>query len=231
MTEYRSPLIDPITRTLSNLAIIEERYDCETEQGLNLDQRTAFEVTELLNSFLSVLAHPWEKLFRRNKLAAVRIPSDEYRDLGFPSIQPVLDDNTTRPTTLSKLLRFLRNGIAHGNIEFYTRKQLYDFYGIVTPRDEIANDDDIAGAVIWNIVDKTYTPPSTDDKHSYSFRDLAIAVTVDDMRAILTALSRMSGNPEYREKQSNRISAKETISKNAALDALLTRLRQEGKHP
>ncbi|HOB54026.1 MAG TPA: HEPN family nuclease [Acidobacteriota bacterium] len=72
-----------------------------------------YEVTQLVNSFLGALAHPWEKYQR--ELTAISLES-AYEN-GWPQVAP-LDPFDENPVTLGDLIRLMRNGIAHGNIDF-----------------------------------------------------------------------------------------------------------------
>lgn len=90
-------------RTMFNLRFIQEK------RGPN----GPYEVTQLVNSFLGALAHPWEKYKR--ELAA--IPLASAFENGWPRVSP-LDPSNEDPATLGDLIRLIRNGIAHGNIEF-----------------------------------------------------------------------------------------------------------------
>jgi len=90
-------------RTMFNLRFIQEK---RSPTG-------PYEVTQLVNSFLGALAHPWEK-YKRD-LAA--IPLSEAFENGWPRVAP-LDPSDENPVTLGDLIRLMRNGIAHGNIDF-----------------------------------------------------------------------------------------------------------------
>jgi len=97
------PVLDIMRRTIANLDFI------------NHHASTAgpFEVTQLINSFLGALAHPWENL--RSDLDAITI--EKSRQDGWPI--PMPERKTERsPKTLGDFIRLLRNGLAHGNISF-----------------------------------------------------------------------------------------------------------------
>jgi hypothetical protein len=86
-----------------NLKFIEDR---KTKNG-------PYEVTQLINSFLGALAHPWE-IFKE-ELKSVSLAEAESQ--GWPIIiKEYQQDNN--PKNLGDLLRLIRNGLAHGNIEF-----------------------------------------------------------------------------------------------------------------
>jgi hypothetical protein len=97
------PVLDIMRRTMANLEFVEAR------SGPN----GPYEVTQLMNSFLGALAHPWEAMC--NDLNA--LPLSEAAKRGWPEIgkeRPTDED----PTSVGELIRLLRNGVAHGNVEF-----------------------------------------------------------------------------------------------------------------
>jgi hypothetical protein len=72
-----------------------------------------YEVTQLLNSFLGALAHPWEKY--QIELCAKSLT--EAAEIGWPRISK--ERRTDRDSTsLGDLVGLMRNAIAHGNVEF-----------------------------------------------------------------------------------------------------------------
>ena len=97
------PVRDVMRRTMFNLRLIDDQA---TKNG-------PYEVTQLVNSFLGALAHPWE-LFKK-ELESITL-SDAINQ-GWPEI---VKERTTdcNPKNLGDLLRFMRNGIAHGNLVF-----------------------------------------------------------------------------------------------------------------
>lgn len=70
-----------------------------------------YETTQLINSFLCALAHPWEEM----KADLMAVPLGHIEALGWPAL--VSDRGETEPTSLGHAIRLLRNGMAHGNIE------------------------------------------------------------------------------------------------------------------
>src|SRR5579871_6775096 len=97
------PILDIMRRTMANLEFIEQRAKPDGP----------FEVTQLINSFLGALAHPWEML--RNELNVTLIEQAERQGWPIPRAEQTTDQ---APTTLGDLIRLMRNGIAHGNISF-----------------------------------------------------------------------------------------------------------------
>ena len=94
-------LYDIMMRTVYNLKYIEE----------NKDSNGPYETTQLLNSFIGAVAHPWEKY--KQELNAITL--DEAQVRGWPIIEKERPDDKD-PENLGDLIRLMRNGIAHGNI-------------------------------------------------------------------------------------------------------------------
>ena len=97
------PVRDVMRRTMFNLHFIEEH---QAPDG-------PFEVTQLVNSFLGALAHPWEHF--RKELEQITLSEAEAQ--GWPGIYQERDTDKA-PDSLGDLLRLMRNSIAHGNITF-----------------------------------------------------------------------------------------------------------------
>ena len=97
------PVVEMMRRTLASLEFIERHM---TDAG-------PYEVTQLVNSFLGALAHPWERL--RDDLN--RMPLTDAALLGWPELRKDLPDDVD-PTSLGNLLYLVRNAFAHGNVEF-----------------------------------------------------------------------------------------------------------------
>jgi HEPN pEK499 p136 len=92
-----------LANSADNLQFVEERA------GAN----GPYEVTQLINSFLGALAHPWERY--KDDLTTMSLVMAH--DAGWPAI--VKDRPTDRdPESLGCLVRLVRNALAHGNIEF-----------------------------------------------------------------------------------------------------------------
>jgi hypothetical protein len=103
MVTPRNPLLDIMHRTMENLKFVKRHATA----------RGPYEVTQLINSFLGALAHPWETLQPHFKSISI---SDAEKS-GWPSIRKELSTDHD-PQSLADLIGFIRNGIAHGNIEF-----------------------------------------------------------------------------------------------------------------
>jgi len=106
LMEYHKEFIkDFAERTKANLEFIEGR----AKRG-----DTVFEVTQLINSTLGLLVFPKEQYMRK-------IPDTSLAELeeqGWPRIKVV--EGKLPEDNLQQLMRYLRNGIAHCNIEFYS---------------------------------------------------------------------------------------------------------------
>jgi hypothetical protein len=97
------PVLDIMHRTMCNLEFLERHAALDGP----------FEVTQLINSFLGALAHPWETL--KSELNSISIVDAKSQGWPIPEREVVSDK---APTTLGELIRLLRNGLAHGHISF-----------------------------------------------------------------------------------------------------------------
>jgi HEPN family protein len=97
------PLLDIMRRSMANLAFVEAHAGPEG----------AYEVTQLVNTFLGALAHPFEAV--RDDLMSLSLAKAEA--LGWPKIERERPTDN-EPESLGDLIRLLRNGFAHGNLEF-----------------------------------------------------------------------------------------------------------------
>lgn len=97
------PVYDIMHRTMDNLRYIEADA---TPNG-------PYEVTQLINSFLGALAHPWEKYKPQLKNMSLA----KARECGWPEFKKGCTEDHD-PTSLEDLLRLIRNAFAHGNILF-----------------------------------------------------------------------------------------------------------------
>jgi hypothetical protein len=96
------PTRDIMRRTMANLEFIEHHAT---------KQHGPYEVTQLINSFLGALAHPWERF--RDGIEEMPLTASG----GWPPL-PKEPPTDTEPRSIGEALRLLRNGIAHGNIDF-----------------------------------------------------------------------------------------------------------------
>jgi hypothetical protein len=106
MTEMKYPVLDMVSRTMQNLYIIENR---------DVPADDKWEVTQLINSFLGVVAYPWETW--ETELRDIRLDSLEGKR--WPRLAP-LDSRDTACESVGDLVRLVRNAFAHGNINFHT---------------------------------------------------------------------------------------------------------------
>lgn len=113
-------------RTRQNLKMIEE-LAASNQPNSNHD---VFEVTQLINSMLGLLVFPQQEYF----LHIPETPLEDIKSAGWPI--PQVCGGFPQVSDLRMLMRYLRNAIAHFNIEFIA--------------DENKN---IAGLRVWN------TPP------------------------------------------------------------------------
>lgn len=97
------PVLDIMRRTMRNLSFIETHA---SETG-------PFEVTQLINSFMGAMAHPWEQL----KTELVSISIDDATRQGWPQVSKEMACHQ-EPQFLGDLIRLIRNAIAHGNITY-----------------------------------------------------------------------------------------------------------------
>ncbi len=97
------PLLDVMRRSMANLAFVEA----------HAGPPGPYEVTQLVNTSLGALAHPFEAM-RHNLMS---LPLAEAAALGPPRIDRERPGDS-EPTSLGDLIRLLRNGFDHGNLEF-----------------------------------------------------------------------------------------------------------------
>ena len=97
-------ILDIMRRTMANLEFVQAHA---TSAG-------PYEVTQLINSFLGAMAHPWEHL--REELDAITI--DAAVSVGWPELHKERSSDRD-PASLGDLIRLLRTGIAHGNLTFH----------------------------------------------------------------------------------------------------------------
>ena len=101
--EYEDVIRDFSERTKKNLKAIQHLH----AQGVEV-----YETTQLINSMLGLLVFPREEFINR----IPRAPFEDLARAGWPS--PRVRDGFAQPRDLRELIRYLRNAIAHFNIEF-----------------------------------------------------------------------------------------------------------------
>lgn len=106
---YEDLLKDFTERTKRNLEVIEELHKTGKE---------VYEVTQLVNSCLGLLVFPKEQFIEK----IPETPLDQLEKEGWPV--PKLTGNFPQAENLRQLIRYLRNAIAHFNIEFIGDKEI-----------------------------------------------------------------------------------------------------------
>jgi hypothetical protein len=137
--EHDDPVLASIAnRTLANLTRIELIDREEADRGVDMAQRSVYPVTQLINSLLGLIVFPKEEYSR----AISDRPLTKLYQEGWPTLEishPNPRCIATRPrsedqmrceqnhsgcTTLHQLIRVLRNGVSHFNIEFQNHEPL-----------------------------------------------------------------------------------------------------------
>ncbi len=132
---YQNLVLDFVNRTKANLEIIERLAEKEAHlfvknstSEIELEEVEAYEITQLVNSMLGLIVFPQQRYFNH----IPQTPLSELERLGWP--KPLISGELPSDLkTLKDLMRYIRNSIAHFNIEFQS-------------------DDDhrITGIKIWN---------------------------------------------------------------------------------
>jgi len=112
MTAYKDVVRDFIGRTRRNLDLVREHAEAEGAHGVADEDRRAFEVTQLVNSMLGLLVFPQQKYFN----AIPRTPLADLAGDGWPQVRAV--EGFPDVADLREMMRYLRNAVAHFNIEF-----------------------------------------------------------------------------------------------------------------
>lgn len=112
MTAYKDVVLDFIRRTRRNLELVREHAEAEDAGGISDEERRAFEVTQLVNSMLGLLVFPQQKCFN----AIPMTPLAELEQNGWPSLRAV--EGHQDVADLRQMMTYMRNAVAHSNIEF-----------------------------------------------------------------------------------------------------------------
>ena len=154
-----------------------------------------FEVTEVIIWFLGVFAHAWDHLLDKEILEREPITSPSFRQCGFPAFPCLaVEGEPFEIASIFDLLRVVRNGMAHGNMELLDRHQLRRLRQIgPLPR---IKEGEIAGIKLWNRNDAGRITWCT-------------ALSVFELRDALTAMMRLCEKrslwkPEVRALQDQR---------------------------
>lgn len=102
---YNNLVIDFIQRTKDNLEYIERAHTLEPSAQV-------YEVTQLINSLLGLIVFPKEQYFHH-------IPATPLQELVAKGWRvPNVSGNFDQVKNLRQLMQYLRNAIAHSNVEF-----------------------------------------------------------------------------------------------------------------
>jgi hypothetical protein len=146
--------IATMRRTMFNLEFIDKRC---SDQG-------PYETTQLVNSFLGALAHPWERL--RTDLDQISL--DEAHKRGWPKIVKT-QTSDKEPKNLGQLIAWTRHAFAHGNVNYYA-----DAKGVIDTV-EFWNEKDLKNGKrrIWG------TRLNVEDLRAYLEGFVALAIEID----------------------------------------------------
>lgn len=110
--EYQHVIRDFAERTRQNLDYIERSVEGGEE---------VYDITQLVNSMLGLLVFPQQRYFNN----IPKTPLKDLREDGWPDVQVIGDFQA--PKDLRLFMRYLRNAIAHFNIEFIAdeKRQLH----------------------------------------------------------------------------------------------------------
>jgi hypothetical protein len=103
--EYKNLVRDFVLRTRKNLEFVEATIQADPDAQV-------YEVTQLVNSLLGLIIFPKERYFEH----IPEISIDELKRIGWEI--PKVTGNFNQVRDLRQLMRYLRNSIAHSNLEF-----------------------------------------------------------------------------------------------------------------
>lgn len=174
MTSPEQQDIDLIRRTLDNLDFIEQYKE----------RNGPWEVTQTVNSFLSIIAHPRERLLDPEAIKWLTLTDSKVTCAGLPSFASSWKYDSEQPRTLAQLLRLLRNGIAHGNVDLLDRRELETLRPDAKFNAPL-NYDDVAGIEIWNAdngKNRTWGTVLTVEELGQALRGFATLALDEDLR-------------------------------------------------
>ncbi|MDQ3539820.1 MAG: HEPN family nuclease [Chloroflexota bacterium] len=218
--------IDLVVRTLKNLTFIyantapsikQPCFGLLNNDGTQSDEQIAktlskadgsrvWEVTQIINSFLGIVAHPRERLLDTKKIKWMSLTHPKVVKAGVPAMTSSWEFDSEEPRTLAQLLRLLRNGIAHGNIELLGVRELVNYRKDFRP-DPGFDPTEIAGIEIWN----------SDNNQN---RTWGTVLTVDELAAALNGFALLALDPDL---HSSNQAPKNGGRKDPPPDALLER--------
>lgn len=120
---YQNLVKDFALRTRDNLNALRELKNSHPNVKV-------FEVTQLINSMLGLLVLPQQRCFQAISERSISDMSKE----GWPT--PKVEGKYRQVTGLRQFLRYLRNAIAHFNVEF-----------------RVSTEGQINGLVVWNVLE------------------------------------------------------------------------------
>lgn len=106
--EADEKLQEVMRRTMCNLRFIKE----------HAARGGPFEVVQLVNSFAGAMVHPWENMKRLDSLGLRWLSLAQARERGWPVLEKEPGNNYQDPANYGQMLQWIRNGFAHGNVEF-----------------------------------------------------------------------------------------------------------------
>ena len=116
MTEFHDPVVDRMKRTKVNLHLLKQLRADRLHAGIRVDDDGVgpYDVTQLVNSLLGVLVHPWENLLQTRQSAVRR----HFSTLPFPNMNPEFPNTDDLPDNNAEKLKWLRHALAHGGVKF-----------------------------------------------------------------------------------------------------------------
>jgi hypothetical protein len=78
-----------------------------------------YEATQLINSFLGALAHPWQRLAESDNLDLRKLSLDDARRRGWPVFERERPCDF-QPRSYFEMLTWTRHAFAHGNLDFWS---------------------------------------------------------------------------------------------------------------
>lgn len=106
--DYNNVILDFAERTRKNLQFVQQTAQREAASH----EKSVYEVTQLINSMLGLLVFPQQKHFH----AIPETPLAELPAQGWPRIRPT--GGFPDAANLRELVRYLRNAVAHFNVQF-----------------------------------------------------------------------------------------------------------------
>lgn len=136
-------------RTVSDFALRTRKNLEFVESHVGREEVEVYEVTQLINSLLGLLVFPQQKYIE----TIPETPLAELEQRGMPRIRMTV--GASKCETLRQLVRYLRNSIAHFNVEFKNDESF-----------------EIAGLVVWN-------------KNPRGYINWKAYLPIDDVRSII----------------------------------------------